>query len=105
MTADTEVMSASTSDGAAKKVTVRNLATEINVSHETLIDFLHKKGYTSVKSIMSKIEPEALEVVMKHFGKEKDVAEKRQKKVAAFKEKRAKTREDYITEHPELRTA
>jgi len=103
MTADTEVMSSASDSSPAKKVTVRNLATEINVSHETLIDFLHKKGYTSVKSIMSKIEPEALEVVMKHFGKEKDVAEKRQKKVAAFKEKRAKTREEYIAEHPELR--
>ena len=65
---------------AARKITVRTLATEINVSHETLIDFLQKKGFTGVKTIMSKIEPEALEVVMKQFGKDKDVAEKRQKK-------------------------
>jgi translation initiation factor IF-2 len=88
---------------ASKKTTVRTLATEINVSHETLIDFLQKKGYTSVKTIMSKIEPEALEIVMKQFGKEKDVAEKRQKKVAAFKEKRAKGRDEYLAEHPDLR--
>ncbi|HWF43964.1 MAG TPA: translation initiation factor IF-2 [Candidatus Kapabacteria bacterium] len=88
---------------ASKKTTVRTLATEINVSHETLIDFLQKKGYTSVKTIMSKIEPEALDLVMKQFGKEKDVAEKRQKKVAAFKEKRAKGRDEYLSEHPDLR--
>lgn len=88
----------STSASAAKKITVRTLATDINVSHETLIEFLHKKGFTNVKSIMSKVEPEALDVVMKHFGKEKDVTEKRQKKVAAFKERRAKTREDFEPE-------
>ncbi len=54
---------------------------------------------------MSKIEPEALDAVMKQFGKEKDVAQKRQKKVAAFKEKRAKTQEDYLEDHPDQRTA
>jgi len=72
-----------------KKTTVRNLATEINISHDTLIEFLQKKGFTNVKSIMSKIEDDALELVMKQFGKEKDVSDKRQKKVAAFKEKQA----------------
>ena len=75
-----------TKESSAKKVTVRTLATEINVSHETLIAFLQKKGYTAVKTIMSKIEPEALEVAMKQFGKDKEVAEKRQKKLSAFKE-------------------
>src|SRR5438309_7238198 len=89
------------SEAATKKVTVRTLATEINVSHETLISFLQKKGFTSVKTIMSKIEPEALDAVMKQFGKDKEVAEKRQKKLSAFKEQRAKTREDYLGEHPD----
>ena len=88
---DTILSTASSSDGAAsKKVTVRTLATEINVSHETLIEFLQKQGFKSVKTIMSKIEPEALDIVLKQFGKEKDVTEKRHKKVAAFKEKHAK---------------
>ncbi len=106
---DTILSSTQTGDGASpvaaasKKVTVRTLATEINVSHETLIDFLQKKGYKSVKTIMSKIEPEALDMVMKQFGKEKDVTDKRHKKLAAFKEKRAKTQEDYLAEHPEFR--
>lgn len=86
-------MSVETTD-KSKKVTVRTLATEINISHESLIEFLQKKGFTNVKSIMSKVDGDALDLVMKHFGKEKDVTEKRQKKVAAFKEKRAKTRDD-----------
>jgi translation initiation factor IF-2 len=98
----TTTASGATSEGA-KKITVRTLATEINVSHDTLIEFLQKKGFTSVKSIMSKIEADALDAVMKQFGKEKDVAQKRQKKVAAFKEKRAKTQEDYLEDHPDQR--
>lgn len=77
----------------AKKQTVRTLATELNISHDTLIEFLQSKGFTGIKTIMSKIDEDALEVVMKQYGKEKDVAEKRQKKVAAFKEKRSKTKE------------
>jgi translation initiation factor IF-2 len=80
-----------TTETTTKKTTVRNLATEINISHDTLIEFLQKKGYANVKSIMSKVEDDALELVMKQFGKDKDVTEKRQKKVAAFKEKRAQT--------------
>ncbi len=99
----TETGTMTASSEAAKKITVRTLATEINVSHDTLIEFLQKKGFTSVKSIMSKIEPDALDAVMKQFGKEKDVAQKRQKKVAAFKEKRAKTQEDYLDDHPDQR--
>jgi predicted HNH restriction endonuclease len=66
---------------------IRTLATEINVSHKVLIPFLQKKGFSSVDSIMSKVEPDALHAVMQQFGKEKSSAEKRQKKVAAFKEK------------------
>ncbi len=101
----TTTASSEAASSGAKKITVRTLATEINVSHDTLIEFLQKKGFSAVKSIMSKIEPDALDAVMKQFGKEKDVAQKRQKKVAAFKEKRAKTQEDYLEDHPDQRTA
>jgi translation initiation factor IF-2 len=91
-------MAADTTE-TTKKTTVRNLATEINISHDTLIEFLQKKGFTNIKSIMSKVDEDALELVMKQFGKEKDVSEKRQKKVAAFKEKRAVAKGD-IEESP-----
>ncbi|MDP4220888.1 MAG: translation initiation factor IF-2 [Bacteroidota bacterium] len=83
-----------------KKTTVRNLATEINISHDTLIEFLQKKGYTNIKSIMSKVDEDALELVMKQFGKDRDVTEKRQKKVAAFKEKRAISKGEAAVEEP-----
>src|SRR5579883_851817 len=88
-----------------KKQTVRTLATELNISHDTLIEFLQSKGFSSIKSIMSKIEDEALEIALKQFGKEKDVAEKRQKKVAAFKEKRTKTKTDAAPAEPEAKPA
>ncbi len=78
-----------TTETTTKKITVRNLATEINISHDTLIEFLQKKGFMNIKSIMSKVDDDALDIVMKQYGKDKDVTEKRQKKVAAFKEKRA----------------
>ena len=87
-------MAAETTDKTTKKTTVRNLATEINISHDTLIEFLQKKGFTNVKSIMSKVEDDALDIVMRQFGKDRDVTEKRQKKVAAFKEKRAISKGD-----------
>src|SRR6185295_4594421 len=95
-------MGADTSEKATKKQTVRTLSTELNISHDTLIGFLQSNGYPGVKTIMSKIDDDALDVVMKHFGKEKDVAEKRQKKVAAFKEKRAKIKGD-ATAEPEAK--
>ncbi len=83
-----------------KKQTVRTLATELNISHDTLIEFLQSQGFSGIKSIMSKIDDDALDVVMKHYGKEKDVTEKRQKKVAAFKEKRAKVKGDGAEAEP-----
>jgi translation initiation factor IF-2 len=82
----------------AKKTTVRTLATEINISHDTLIDFLQSKGYSSIKTIMSKIDEEAVDLVMKQFSKDKDVTEKRQKKVAAFKVQRAKIKGEALPE-------
>ena len=49
-------MAAETTEKTTKRTTVRNLATEINISHDTLIEFLQKKGFTNIKSIMSKVD-------------------------------------------------
>lgn len=89
----------------AKKTTVRILATEINISHDTLIDFLQSKGYSSIKTIMSKIDDEAVDLVMKQFSKDKDVTDKRHKKVAAFKVQRAKIKGELISEDEIAKTA
>jgi len=74
---------------AAKRVKIYKLATELNLSSETLLEFLHKKGF-EVKSHMSTVTGEMLAVVMGHFKKEKDVAERHQRKLQEFRTARKK---------------
>jgi translation initiation factor IF-2 len=74
---------------AAKKIKVYKLATELNLSSETLIEFLHKKGF-EVKSHMSSVTDEMLTAIMAHFKKEKDVAERHQRKLQEFRTSRKK---------------
>ena len=74
---------------AAKKIKVYKLATELNLSSETLIEFLHKKGF-EVKSHMSTVTDEMLTTIMAHFKKEKDVAERHQRKLHEFRTARKK---------------
>ena len=57
-------------EATAKKIKIYKLATELNLSSETLIEFLHKKGF-EVKSHMSTVTDDMLSVVMGHFKKEK----------------------------------
>lgn len=74
---------------AEKKKKIYKVATELNLSHETLVDFLKKKGYT-VKSHMSSVDEEMMRDILVHFKKEKDVAEKHQRKIAEIKESKKK---------------
>jgi len=74
---------------AAKKIKIYKLATELNLSSETLIEFLHKKGF-EVKSHMSSVTDDMLSAVMGHFKKEKDVAERHQRKLQEFRTSRKK---------------
>jgi translation initiation factor IF-2 len=74
---------------AAKKIKVYKLATELNLSSETLIEFLHKKGF-EVKSHMSTVTDAMMTAVMGHFKKEKDVAERHQRKLHEFRSSRKK---------------
>jgi translation initiation factor IF-2 len=76
-------------ESAAKKIKIYKLATELNLSSETLIEFLHKKGF-EVKSHMSSVTDEMLAAVMGHFKKEKDVAERHQRKLQEFRTSRKK---------------
>ncbi|HUI09792.1 MAG TPA: translation initiation factor IF-2 [Bacteroidota bacterium] len=70
---------------AEKKKKLYKVATELNVSHETLVEFLRKKGY-DVKSHMSSVDEEMMKAILVHFKKEKDVAEKHQRKIAEIRE-------------------
>jgi translation initiation factor IF-2 len=86
---------------AEKKKKLYKVATELNLSHETLIEFLRKKGH-EVKSHMSSLDEDMMKDILVHFKKEKDVAEKHQRKIAEIREtkKRAERKVDEAVESP-----
>ena len=72
-----------------KKMKIFNLAKELNLSSETIIDFLKKKGF-DVKSHMSSVTEDMMPVIMGHFKKDKEVAERHQRKIQEFRSTRKK---------------
>jgi translation initiation factor IF-2 len=82
-----------------KKIKLYKLATELNLASDTLIEFLLKKGY-KIKNHMSAIEDDMLKDIMVHFKKEKEVAEKYQKKLNEMKETRRRATEAKKAEVP-----
>jgi translation initiation factor IF-2 len=70
-----------------KRKKIYKLATELNLSHETLVEFLRKKGY-EVKSHMSTVDDAMMREILIHFKKEKDVAEKHQRKIQEIRDNR-----------------
>ncbi|MBF8247722.1 MAG: infB [Bacteroidetes bacterium] len=72
-----------------KKTKIYKLATELNLSSDTIIEFLKKKGF-EVKNHMSTVTDEMHHAVTSHFKKEKDVAERHHKKVQEFRTTRKK---------------
>jgi translation initiation factor IF-2 len=77
------------SEQGLKKMKIFNLAKELNLSSETIIDFLKKKGF-DVKSHMSSITEEMMPIIMGHFKKDKEVAERHQRKIQEFRSTRKK---------------
>lgn len=75
-----------------KKQKVYKIAAELNLSSQVILDFLGKRGYP-VKSHMSAVEPEMVEEIMVHYKKDKDSAERHQKKVAELRKTQQKRRE------------
>jgi translation initiation factor IF-2 len=88
------------SETAEKRKKVYKVATELNLSHETLIEFLRKKGH-EVKGHMSSVDDEMMKDILVHFKKEKDVAEKHHRKIAEIREtkKRAEKKVEEPVEH------
>ena len=70
-----------------KKKKIYQVAKEINISHDTLIEFLRKKGY-EVKGHMSSVEDDMMHDILGHFKKEKESAEKHQRKIQTLRESR-----------------
>jgi translation initiation factor IF-2 len=83
----------------SKKIKIFNLAKELNLSSETIMDFLKKKGF-EVKSHMSIVTDEMTPVIMGHFKKDKEVAERHQRKIQEFRSTRKKDIQDKV-EKPE----
>lgn len=81
-----------TTTTTAKKQKVYKIAAELNLSSQVILDFLNKRGYP-VKSHMSAVEPEAVEEIMVHYKKDKDSAERHQKKVAELRKTQQRRRD------------
>lgn len=84
-----------------QKTRLYKVAKEINLSHDTLIDFLVKKGF-DVKNHMSIVDDVMLEAIEKHFKKERADAERHARKKKEYDEQDRKRRGD---ETPAVPTA
>ncbi len=86
---------------AAKKVKVKDVAKDLNISFTDVVAFLNKKGYKQVKNLMSSVDDEMLRDINSHFKKEKDTAERHQRKIAEMKETRRRATESKLKEEEE----
>jgi translation initiation factor IF-2 len=55
---------------AEKKIKIYNLAKELNLSSETIIEYLEKRGY-KIKGHMSMVDSDMLRDIMSHFKKDR----------------------------------
>jgi len=74
-------------DLKSKKLRIYKFASEFNLSAESLVEFLQKKGY-DVKSHMSALTDEMIADVQNHFKKDIEKAEKHYRKISEFQKKR-----------------
>jgi len=79
------------SEVVSKKIKVKDVAKELNISHNDVVSFLNKKGYSAVKTLMSSVDDDMMRDLMAHFKKEKDSADRHQRKIAELKETRKRT--------------
>lgn len=82
-----------TEDVKSKKLRIYNFASEYNLSADTLVDFLRKKGY-DVKSHMSPLSDEMMSDIAVQFKKDIEKAEKHYQKISEFNKKRAEKSEE-----------
>ena len=78
-----------------KKKKIYQVAKELNISHETLIDYLKKKGH-DIKSHMTVVDDEMMHDISSHFKKDKEVAEKHQRKIQTIREAKKKVEEKVL---------
>ncbi len=59
---------------------VYQIAKELNISSDELVNFLQKQGFDSVKNYMSLVDDKMLEIIDRHYKHEKEIAERQRKK-------------------------
>lgn len=84
------------SEPKVQKIRLYKLASEFNLSTDSLMEFLHKKGY-QVKNIMTLITDEMMNDIKLYFKKDIEKAEKHYKKIEEFQKKRG----DHTEPEPE----
>ncbi len=82
-----------TTTTAQKKQKVYKIAAELNLSHQVILDFLEKRGHPA-KSHMSTVEPDVVSEIMQSFKKDKDSAERHQRKVAELRKTQRKREQE-----------
>src|SRR5437016_3195108 len=86
-------------DKTLTKKKIYQLAKEINISHETLIEYLKKRGHT-VKGIMTVLDDAMMHDVLLHFKKDKEVADKHHKRIQTIRETRKRADEKLVPAEP-----
>jgi len=87
-------MAATTDKGKGTTYRLFKVAAELNIGKETIVEFLHQKGFDVPDKPTSALTQEMVDVVMDKFEKEHRQIEKQRRKVDAYHEKRIRTRED-----------
>ncbi len=90
-------MAATTDKTKEKKGTTYRLfkvAAELNIGKETIVEFLHQKGFDVPDKPTTALTQEMVTLVMDKFEKEHRQIEKQRKKVDAYHEKRVRTRDE-----------
>ncbi len=80
-----------------KKIRIYKLASEYNLSEDSIVEFLSGKGF-KVKSHMSNLNEEMISTVEEHFKKDIEKTQKHYQKLAEFK----KIREDKARKDEEV---
>ncbi|MDB5034230.1 MAG: infB [Chlorobi bacterium] len=80
------------------------VAAELNIGKETIVEFLHGKGFEIADKPTSTLTQEMYDVVMGKFEKEHRQIEKQRMKVDAYHEKRVRTKEEASQQAEEKKT-
>ncbi|MCX6152114.1 MAG: translation initiation factor IF-2 [Ignavibacteriales bacterium] len=86
-------------EAKTKKVRIYKYASEYNLSADSLLEFLQKKGH-DVKSHMSALSDDMIADITAHFKKDIEKAEKHYRKISEFQKKRAEKSEQPSKEEP-----